>query len=278
MESQNEIKEETQLDLSRCQHIFKQGKNKGLQCTIKKTPFCSKHKSRETITVKQEQPKVVIEEEEEIEEIELPKFEIKPKTKPKPKSIPKQEIIKEEEGEEENEQDEEPITEEEYKSMKDNDTRERQIETYYRELSWLNEVLPLESRRDETSEEWLNLIYQKINTHGIDQLIQYGFGLSVLCAEAVAIDALKMKVKGVTQLINQNDKVKELLKVIRLQHEDIFCNIGPVPQLIGIIVGSFASMHLANSAVESKNTVEVKKEERSEIKEQTKVPQTWINS
>lgn len=247
-----------ELDPDLCHHVFKMGKRKGEQCSTsikgKDSKWCYRHKPKvasqqtkeevvEDIPTSEASPQTKEEVVEDIPTIEADKVEV---ISLEPANIraraPAEINLMPQLGDGE-EISEEELHEEQVLANK----KENQINTYYRNFSWLQEELPIESRQNESADEWLGLIYQKINTHGIDEIIKYGYQTICLTAEKLG-QANGMKFEGATSALVQNERVLELLKIIRIQNDDIFAEVSPSGQLLMITCGTFLAMHLGSAA------------------------------
>jgi hypothetical protein len=217
MEELESVESEPKLELEpdKCQYVFKKGKNAGKQCEIRKTPYCHRHKQNSSNT---------------LEVIDLPKCDKEEEEEPIAMApLPKSEDYDE-------------IDAEEYREEKtQNSQKEQQIKTYYTEFTWLNEELPLDSRDQETADEWLSLIYRKINTHGVDTIIKHGYATACYTVEKIGI-ANGYHFQGATDSLLSNERVLELLKIIRMQNDDLFAEVSPSGQLLMLTCGTFLTM------------------------------------
>src|SRR5579885_2811455 len=204
-----------------CAYVYKKGALKNQQCPTKPyngLKYCHKHKkynsvekseNNETIenvetindTNQSENNKEVVEQkveqniepikpkaEEVVEILTLPKpeqrikknvtFDILPETNDSDKEIldkdEYQDLVEEEQ-------------ELESQAIKIENAKELQIKKYYREIPFLSQELPLSDIEHLSSDEKLERIQSVINTHGIDELIRYGFRITVNTCENIGI-------------------------------------------------------------------------------------------
>src|SRR5579875_2200308 len=145
----------------------------------------------------------------------------------------------------------------ESQAIKIENAKELQIKKYYREIPFLSQELPLSDIEHLSSDEKLERIQSVINCHGIDELIRYGFRITVNTCENIGIQN-GFNFRSATNIVMSNEKVHELLKIIRIQNDDKFSEISPTSQLMFIVCSTFLSVHLTNSALHDLKAEEVK--------------------
>ena len=260
-----------------CAYVYKKGAMKNQQCPIKPyngLKYCHKHKKYNSVEKSEnnESPEnnnntENIEKSENVENKIIPKVEpqkqeeqIEILTLPKPEQRIKKNVTFDILPES-YDSDKEILDKDEYQDLvqeeqelesqaiKIENAKELQIKKYYREIPFLSQELPLSDIEHLSSDEKLEKIQSVINTHGIDELIKYGFKITVNTAENIGIQN-GFNFKGATNIVMSNEKVHELLKIIRIQNDDKFSEISPTSQLMFIVCSTFLSVHLTNSALQ----------------------------
>src|SRR5579875_2092989 len=269
-----------------CAYVYKKGAMKNQQCPIKPyngLKYCHRHKkynniNNETIeniettndtnvetindTNETKNNKEVVEQkvEQVIEEPKIEENKIEILTLPRPEQRIKKNVTFDILPEN-NDSDKEILDKDEYQDLveeeqelesqaiKIENAKELQIKKYYREIPFLSQELPISDIEHLSSDEKLERIQSVINTHGIDELIKYGFKITVNTCENIGIQN-GFNFKGATNIVMSNEKVHELLKIIRIQNDDKFSEISPTSQLMFIVCSTFLSVHLTNSALQ----------------------------
>lgn len=121
---------------------------------------------------------------------------------------------------------------------------EKQIEEYYRTLPWLAKTLP-KDKLFGTAEEKLDSINFHVNQRTADLTLKAGFHAITETAEAVAV-SFDYQVKGLSNVLDKNPEVSELLKIIRLTNADKVSKLSPEMKLAGICIATAFVMHKQN--------------------------------
>src|SRR5579875_3906124 len=191
-----------------CAYVYKKGAMKNQQCPIKPyngLKYCHRHKkynniNNETIenvetindTNQTTNNQEVVEQkvEQVIEEPKIEENKVEILTLPRPEQRIKKNITFDVLPEN-NDSDKEILDKDEYQDLveeeqelesqaiKIENAKELQIKKYYREIPFLSQELPLSDIEHLSSDEKLERIQSVINTHGIDELIKYGFKITV---------------------------------------------------------------------------------------------------
>src|SRR5579875_1342684 len=261
-----------------CAYVYKKGAMKNQQCPIKPyngLKYCHRHKkynniNNETIEnvetindtnqTKNNQEVVEQKVEQVVEEPKVEENKVEILTLPRPEQRIKKNVTFDVLPEN-NDSDKEILDKYEYQDLleeeqelesqaiKIENEKELQIKKYYREIPFLSQELPLSDIEHLSSDEKLERIQSVINTHSIDELIKYGFRITVNTCENIGIQN-GFNFKGATNIVMSNEKVHELLKIIRIQNDDKFSEISPTSQLMFIVCSTFLSVHLTNSALQ----------------------------
>src|SRR5579885_2455481 len=266
-----------------CAYIYKKGAMKNQQCPIKPyngLKYCHRHKKynnvenngiettndtnvetiNDTNETKNNQEVVEQKVEQVVEEPKVEENKVEILTLPRPEQRIKKNVTFDVLPEN-NDSDKEILDKYEYQDLleeeqelesqaiKIENEKELQIKKYYREIPFLSQELPLSDIEHLSSDEKLERIQSVINTHGIDELIKYGFKITVNTCENIGIQN-GFNFKGATNIVMSNEKVHELLKIIRIQNDDKFSEISPTSQLMFIVCSTFLSVHLTNSALQ----------------------------
>ena len=97
---------------------------------------------------------------------------------------------------------------------------------YYSKLPWLEDLLPRDSRTDETAEEWLKKIDLITCSRASDAFMMAGFSVACSVIESVGVSR-GFEVHGYTQAMTHNPQVPELLTLIRLRNIHVFKEVTP---------------------------------------------------
>jgi hypothetical protein len=244
----------------KCAYIYTRGKKKGENCSVSVRDgqlYCKRH----TKEIKKEVgsdfqlenlPQYILDDlnKEEQEEQEVQPAQEEPEEIPIIMKSKKIQVIDEEPEEiiplptvaEEQQQEDEENKEEPQIVDVNQDENERLISRYYREIPWLQEVLPIESRGEAQATEWLHQIDMELSSRTSDQIIKWGFNTSTSCVEYFGCK-YGMKIQGYSQMLSSNPEVDEILKIIKLRNLSAISEITPEQKLLGIMLMSAVSLH-----------------------------------